>query len=471
MTRARALMSDTVALAFGSMAGRLIGLLLLPLYTYTLSRSQFGAVELITTAIDLAVPVLFLCLSEGALRFLMSPDEVAERVVFTALVFLAAGTALIWASAAIAALWLSPVGCALIAAVLSLQATSALLGAWARASGRVRSYAASGVAQAIAVAGSSAVFLLYLDLGVAGYLMSLCVGLGVGIGVLAARLPINTAGAGSFDRMLLGRMLSFSAPLVPNVALWWMTNLSGRFFLAYWSGVGAVGLFGVATRISAILVMATTIFSQAWQLAANRSTEIDDRAQREEFYSSVLRFYIAFLAIAMSSVLVALRPLIDLVASPEFFDSWRIVPPLMGGAVFAALSAFMGTIYMAVMESGRILLTTVVGGGLALVFNLLLIPVGGAIGAATAILLAFAGLFVVRLVDTRRFVRVSLSSTLGGLALLLIAVQCASHYVAMHESLRLAILGAAWVVLIALFRREVGSAVTLLRHSARRLHE
>jgi hypothetical protein len=83
MTRAHALLNDTLALAFGSLAGRVVGILLLPLYTYTLSRTEFGTAELITTAVDLTVPLIFLCLSEAVLRFVMASHEATEKVIST----------------------------------------------------------------------------------------------------------------------------------------------------------------------------------------------------------------------------------------------------------------------------------------------------------------------------------------------------------------------------------------------------
>lgn len=467
MTRAHPLLNDTLVLAFGSLAGRVVGILLLPLYTYTLSRTEFGTAELITTAVDLTVPLIFLCLSEAVLRFVMASHEATEKVIYTAVVFVGLGIGLAVAAAAVASLWWSPRLTGLIASVLILQVISSVLGAWSRAVGEVRLYAISGVAQALGMGVAGAVFLLHLDEGVLGYLLSLCVGLTAGSACLLARLPlVATMRAGAFDAALLHRMLAYSVPLIPNLVLWWLTNISGRFFVAHWSGIDEVGLFGVAARISAAVVMVTTVFAQAWQRAANLSMEADDQDHQERFFSTVCRFYIAFLVIITSLMIVAVRPLVSLATSPEFFEAWRIVPPMLGGAALAGLAAFFGTIYTAKMESKRIFRTTLVAGVVVVFFNVTLIPRWGAVGAASAILLAFAALCLIRVVDTRRLVRVSLGTPGALLALLALTTQCALQYATMNDYLRLALSGSALVFIVALFRREVTEGVSIVRRTA-----
>lgn len=291
VSRVRALVGDTVALTFGTLSSRLLGILLLPLYTYTLSSDEFGRVDFVLTSLELTVPLLYLAISEGVLRYAMRPDERRADVLRTALVFVAlcSGAAILCAGPASLAMG-SPAAL-MIAAVIAAQATFAVLGAWARAIGHVRSYTLAGAIQALVLGVSNAVLLAGLGLGTDGFILSLLAANLAGTFTLLARLPWQPAlTAASFDRDLLHRLLVFSVPLVPNMVMWWLTNISGRYFLVYFDGLDAVGMFGVASRIPGFVVLATTVFSQAWQLAANKSIDAEDQ-DRAAFYTAIFRHY------------------------------------------------------------------------------------------------------------------------------------------------------------------------------------
>ena len=457
MSRAKSLLSDTVVLGFGTLGGRALGILLLPLYTYCLTRAEFGTVDLITTSIDLVLPLLFLSISEAVLRLAMSPAERADDVLRTALTFVAGGSAVAVVAAGLAAIWWSPVYVTLVVAILIGQAFTIVLGAWGRAKGQVRTYAVSGLVQALGVGGANIFFLLGMDLGVPGFLLSLLVGLLGGAVVLLTRLPCMTAVRGaSFDRSLLLRMLLFSVPLVPNVILWWLTSISGRYFLAVTHGVDAVGTFGVASRFPALVVMVTTVFAQAWQLAANRSAEDnDDQHDRGQFYSDVFRFYAAAMMLAISSVVLVLKPLVRIAASPAFYDAWQAVPPLLVGAMFSAFAAFYGVIYTAARQSKGIFKTTLAAGLGSLALNSLLVPRFGVPGAALSIALCFMGLWLLRVVDSQSITRTSVAPRLLVPGFLLLSIQISLQYTSLPQTALYPCMVGVWLGLVWTFRSEI----------------
>ncbi len=463
MSRARSLISDTVVLAFGTLGGRVIGILLLPLYTYCLTRAEFGTVELIVTSIDLVLPLIFLTISEAVLRFAMTRGERKGDVLRTGMTFVGGGTCFVVLAAAVFCVWVPVVQVSLVASIIVVQAVNLVLGAWARAIDQVLTYAVSGLFQAATIGLANVAFLLVLDLGVPGFLLSLLVGYVVSAVLLMIRMPVvATVRASSFDLALLRRMLLFSAPLVPNVVLWWVTNISGRFFLAASHGLDEVGLFGVASRFPAIVTMATTVFAQAWQLSANRSVDDEDDDQGA-FYSGVFRFYSAVLILGVSSLVLVIKPLMRLAASAEFFDAWQAVPPLLVGAMFAAFASFYGAIYTAARRSSGVLKTTVAAGLASLVLNALLIPRFGLIGAALSLALCFLGLWTLRIFDSQSITRTSVSPRLliPGLALLLI--QISAQYSALPAGWAYGVMAAIWLALLVLFRREIGEAISRVR--------
>ena len=461
MSRARLLFSDTLVLAFGTLGGRIIGILLLPLYTHALSRAEFGTVDLVSTGVDLVLPLIYLAISEAVLRFAMSRSEDMGTVVKSALAFVSSMSGLLTVALPVATIWLPWREVVTVGTLIGVQSLCLVLGAWARAAGHVKLFAASGLTQAIAAGSSNVLVLLVAKLGVLGFLLSLLIGQLAALAVLVSGLPLRETLRGvQVDRSVLRRMLLFSAPLVPNVVLWWITNLSGRFVLATVHGVEQVGLFAAASRFPAVLTMITTVFAQAWQLAANRTVETDDARARGRFFSRALRTYLNLLLLALSLLLVFLHPLVTVLVGPDFRPAWRLVPPLLIGATGAAVSAFLGAIYTAHHRSSLVFRTTVVAGVLAFVLNLVLVPPLGAMGAACSIALSFAALSAIRFLDVRRLTPIGVSGWQVASSLLLIGSQVGLLYSGLDGTLRSVLLAVIFVG-VAVVNRH--SLIDLLR--------
>jgi O-antigen/teichoic acid export membrane protein len=456
MSRTRALVGDTVALAFGTLGGSLVGVLMLPLYTRTLTSVGFGTVDLMVTALGLVLPVLFLSVAEAVLRFSMSRGERTSDVLRTALTFVGGVSTLLVLAAVVVTKWLPWPEVALGTSILVVQSVNLVFGAWSRGTARVRVFALSGVVQAVTVGAANVLFLLVLGLAVRGFLLSLLVGNVAGAVVLLLRLPIGRSLAeAAFDWSLLRRMLLFSAPLVPSAIMWWLMNISGRYVLALTHGVGSVGVFGVAARVPALVTMVTTVFAQAWQLSANRSAEDDEEAGRGSFYSGVFRYYAALLFLSVSTVVLVLRPLLRIAAGPAFQAAWLAVPPLLVGAMFSALAAFYGGIYTAAHASGGIFRTTIAAGVGSIVLNALLIPPFGFMGAAVSIALCFMGLWLLLVVRSQRLTRTTVSPRLFVPGAILLSVQISLQYLGLPAGVLYPTMAVVWLTLIVLFRSEI----------------
>ena len=63
------LFSDTVAFTISSFASKILGFLLIPLYTAVLSAEQYGVADLITNTVNVVYPIMTLSIMEATLRF------------------------------------------------------------------------------------------------------------------------------------------------------------------------------------------------------------------------------------------------------------------------------------------------------------------------------------------------------------------------------------------------------------------
>jgi O-antigen/teichoic acid export membrane protein len=79
MSREKTLIKNTIIYAFGNFGSKLIIFFLLPLYTYYLSKSEYGYYDIIFTTTLLLIPILSFQISDGMYRYMLTSETEAEK--------------------------------------------------------------------------------------------------------------------------------------------------------------------------------------------------------------------------------------------------------------------------------------------------------------------------------------------------------------------------------------------------------
>ena len=74
------LIKNTIIFTMGNLGSKLISFFLVPLYTYALTATEYGVVDLIVTVGTVAVPVLTLNISEAVMRFALDKDADKKKI-------------------------------------------------------------------------------------------------------------------------------------------------------------------------------------------------------------------------------------------------------------------------------------------------------------------------------------------------------------------------------------------------------
>ena len=235
-----------------------------------------------------------------------------------------------------------------------------------------------------------------------GYVVSVLVANGIAIAILAigTRKKYGPATM-SIQWPLVGTMLRYSTPLVPNSAMWWVVNMSSRFFLLANVDLATVGIYAIAVRVPTLISVLSAVFAQAWQLTAFREHSAQDRGR---FYARVFEVYSSSLCLGVAVAMAALKPLLSLLVAPEFYTAWKFTPYLLIAALFMAFSSFVGTNYEVSMGTKHAFSTSLVGAVACVVLSAVLVPIGGGIGAAVATMGGYLVMWLVRVWNTRKLV-------------------------------------------------------------------
>ena len=398
------LAKDTAVFAAGNLLTKLIYFLMVPLYTSALSTAQYARAEMLNTLIDIVYPIATIYVVEAMYRFTIDDDAdlqqtygITMRITLWSILFVTVGSAVLYA------VFQNPETLLFGALYISFSIYKAVL-QFARALGRNVPFAIAGVINALMLTGMNVLLLLVLKGGVASYICSIIVA-----NVTASVYIFFATGQRKYislrfrpDKALRRVMLRYSIPCVPNMLGWWVVNVSDRYMLQYMVSDAVCGVYTAASKLPAVLSTFSTIFQQAWQYSAVKESKSEDS---ETFYSEIFTALSTFLLCLSSVVTLCTDVLCRIVLQKEFYEGRFILPILLAAAVYSCYAAYFGTFYGVIKNNVMVMVSTILAAVVNVVLNLLLIPRMGALGAAYATLISYAVMALIRIVDTRKYVR------------------------------------------------------------------
>ncbi|WP_125605049.1 lipopolysaccharide biosynthesis protein [Lapidilactobacillus bayanensis] len=398
------LLKNSAVFAIGNLGSKLIQVLLVPLYTYVLSTKDYGTVDLLTTTVNLLLPIICLSISDGILRFVMDPNEDNKTIYSNALLITCVGALIVLLIVPFFTIF-NIKNVFLTALLLVFQSFQSLNQQFARAINKVKIFAFNGILTTLITAVCNILLLVIFRFGINGYLWSMIIASVVSNVFLFVKLRLNRYIV--FQTIKLEKikvLLIFCIPLIPNSLAWWISNASSRYFILLFVGVSANGLFAVANKIPSLLSTLNTIFFQSWQMS---SIEEYNSSSKSIFYSTVFRFYSDFLFLGSSIILLFLRPFMRLFVSTSYYNSWKYVPFLLVAIIYSSFATFLGTNYVAAKQTAGAFTTTIVGAILNVVLNFILVKPFGLYGAGLSSAISYLVMWLVRVKDTQRFVVVT----------------------------------------------------------------
>lgn len=423
MSRYRKLLGNTGIYAIGNFGSKAIQFILLPLYTNYLSKEAYGTIDALTQVISVIVPVLTLSIYDAVLRFSMDRTYSPLEVLSCAARLIAINSGIFAAASVVVYLFMPSYYIFFVLVLAFLNACRSTIGNYLRAMDQIKIYSASGLTLTFVLAGLNIYFIACRGMAIDGYFYSMIAANVVSIVVMLPLMP----SPGKYVRhkresVLLNAMLRYSLPLIPNTLLWWTISAANRPFLVKYHGISESGLFAVATKIPTIITIAMNMFVQAWQITA---IEEYDKEDRDAFYSELYGLT-QMLLFMLCYGLIFVLPAVWKIIGSEYSLSMYYVPLITLSVVYSSMSSFLGSIYLVVKRTQGVLWSTLLGGTITMLANVLLIPRFSGFGACVSLLAGFAVVWGYRIVDLRksvslnyRLVRTLLSTILCVLAFLL----------------------------------------------------
>ena len=405
----RRLARHSAIYGLGGILSRVLAVLLLPLYTSYLGTEGFGKLEIVTAVTTVMVIVLGAGISSAFFRFYFDSKDDARRTLIVRTVF--------WFVMAMATVGLvlgvafaTPIAHALRLGDDPWLVRAAAVGLWAqmnylqltnlfRVEERSVQFVLASVTNILITVGATVLLVAGLHKGATGAVVGNFIGT---LAVFLVLLVYRRYQLGlQFDRKLLREMNRFGLPLVPSALALWAITFIDRIFLGAYKGIGEVGVYSLAVRVSSVIVFLMIAFRLAWPAFAY---SIDDESAAKRTYAYVLT-YLLFVCCWISIALGTLAPwLVQILApsKPAFYRADEAVGVLSFGA-----TAYAGYTVLAI-GIGRARQTQfnwIVSGAAAALnigLNFLLIPPYGMMGAAVSTAAAYVALFIGMMLNSQR---------------------------------------------------------------------
>lgn len=391
-----------------SVIARVASLLLLPVYTRYLTPADYGVMELLGLAVDVAAILFVSGMNSGMQRFYFEEENERSRgrVVSTTF-WLEIGLALI----ATVALWLAAPLAPLVGLrapehvhLLRVAASTFFFGVMSsvpmlllQSTNRAFTFLILAIVKLGSQIALNLYFLVHVKLGVASMLYTgliVNILLGVGLALWMAR-SVGLA----VSREILRKLRRFGVPYQITVAGSFILVFGDRFILGAHATNATVGLYGIAYQFGFLFgALGEVPFIRAWNPIRYALMKSSPR-ERDAAYNQGLLTYSVLLS-CMAIGIIAFAPVaLRLMTTEAFRPAGRLVPIIVAAYLVQAYTMAVVFGIDAATKTKYFTYATWTSAIVSLSLYLVLIPPFGGFGAAWATLVAF----LVRFGMTYRF--------------------------------------------------------------------
>lgn len=403
-SRNKYLLKNTFILSLGNFGTKIITFFLVPLYTNILTTAEYGTIDIITIIGTVIVPIITLNIQEAVLRFSMDKECDSEKIIsiaFSIIMLSSFASILCWPILKIIPVTAS-FAISLVFYMLFISSSHILL-CYLRGKEKLLDYSIISIIQTLMIAILNIYFLVYRKNGINGYIWAYNIAYFVTFVLCIIRGNLlKCVRKIKIDKELFKDMVKYSIILIPNSLMWWIMNSLDRVMITSMLGVESNGIYAVSYKIPTIVITITTIFNQAWMYSAVKEKDSEDKSEyTNKIYSTLINIVIT----VSLFLLLILKPLMSIYVGKEFYSAWMYTPYLIVGTVFLTIGTFIANEYTAHKDSWGYLKSSTIGAILNVILNLILIPLLGINGAAIATCISYIVVFIYRVVDTRKYVK------------------------------------------------------------------
>ena len=387
--------------AIGTFGSKVIYFLLVPFYSFFLSKSELGFYDLILASLTIITPIITIQVSDAVYRELHDP---VNETLKSAKAF-SSGLSVVFIGIlifAFAAFFINKFFANKNFYELILIQGSFTLYVFFQQSLRGlalnKEYALMGIINTFLLI-SFSIGLIYLStIELSNIVLAIACAQTISITYAVYKTNFfKLFNIKNISKTKIKELLNYSFPLLPNTLSWWLIDLGSRYIILLFIGIEENGLYAIAARYAGIIALVNSIFILSWQdYVINSKSNI---LSNTNHFSSYLNLFIAFqigLVILLTSFS---NELIYFTTPVSFHNAAKYLPILLISSAFASFCGFYGAFYLKEKRTRKIFSTTFIGSIINIAFCIALINYLGLYAVAVASFVGFLITFLLRYRD------------------------------------------------------------------------
>lgn len=418
------LAKNSALFAIGELASKVIIFLMVPLYTYSLSTEEYSISDLITTTVALASPFFTLVIYEAVMRFTLDKGSNKKTIFSIGFWIFIVGSILVCFISYVVFdfipilkdYWLLFFIYYIVFNFFNIAA------GFIKGLEHLKLFTIVGIVNTFLMVLLNMLFLLYFKMGIKGYLWATIISTGFSTALIFAfeRLDRYIISPSKIEKKDWSGMLKYAMPMIPNSAMWWINNSSDRYLVTFVISTAANGIYSVAYKIPSIFSVLTSVFMQAWQISV-----VDDFGTKEgtAFFNKTYDFYLRCCITVSSLLILVSKILAKFLFLNEFFSAWKFSIILILGFCFHSIAGFLGTVYTTAKKTNMLFVSTTISAVFNIVFTFVLLKLFGVMGAAIATTLSYLLVYVIRRIDSKKYIDIKSNLCLFAIEYVIIIAQ------------------------------------------------
>jgi len=387
---------------------RVVGVLLLPLYTHYLTPADYGILELLDLTGVVVALLMGNRLGQAIFYYYFASDDKETRSGYLSTgllssVFLGIIAALIGQllSEPISRLVLGTAEYENFVRIFFLGLAGSLPTEFGYCCLRVRDRAGTqatlSVINTIGMVTLNIVFLVVLHMGVAAVLWSRVIAMSATAVALCVIVFSSVPVRFNWKQFL--DLARYSLPLIVSSGAYLILHFGDRFFLRPSVSLSLLGLYAVAYKLGMVVANVSAPFFTYWN---SQMVGIVKGPGGEKLYCRVATYLVFALTCVALLLALFVRPVVHVLTTPDYYGAIPLVPWLAMAYVIRGIGTYCSNTFLLIKRPGWDARVTLLGAAAALASYTVLIPIWKLWGAVASTLIGFTVMFVAALWKSQR---------------------------------------------------------------------
>lgn len=197
----------------------------------------------------------------------------------------------------------------------------------------------------------------------------------------------------NFKKKIFKESLLFSLPMVPGFLAAWILNQVDRIFIERIYGMGEVGIYSLAYKISTLVGVLFSAVNSAYSPMFYKIAAYEDQISAKQIIQTYNDYFFMFVIFIGFNLILFANEIFTIFFSEEFSEGLSFLPILVLSIMIYQIQGLFNLMVYQEKKIKEMVLIGVLGGIINIPFNFLFIPKFGMMGAAIATLLSYLIMF------------------------------------------------------------------------------